>query len=256
MSKTDTAPRAPGRLELVDAVRGFTLLNMLVFHLIYDLTALFGVQMDWFWQTPGRLWQKLIAGSFIFLSGFSIPFSRSGLRKGVMLLGCGMLLSLATWLVMPSQLIRFGVLHFLGAAALLWTAVRPLVERVWAPALLAVGALLFLFTGTTQQGFWGFGGQPLVVLPQALYAGQWLFPLGFPGPGFYSADYFPLLPWFFLFLAGSAAHWILLRSGRLVGLLRRPLPLLSPLGRHTLIVYLLHQPVLYGLCWLWFSLAA
>ena len=255
MSGEIIARRVQGRLALVDALRGFTLLNMLAFHLIYDLSALFGVPIDWFWQTPGRLWQKLIAGSFIFLSGFSIPFSRSGLRKGVLLLGCGMLLSLATWLVMPSQLIRFGVLHFLGAAALIWTAARPLFERVPPPALLAAGVLLFLFTGTTQQGFWGFGGQPLVALPQALYAGRWLFPLGFPGPGFYSADYFPLLPWFFLFLAGSAAHRIALASGRAVFLLRHPLPLLSALGRHTLIVYLLHQPVLYGLCWLWFSLA-
>ena len=84
-----TPLRPKVRLELIDALRGFTLLNMLIFHLLYDLTALFGVPMDWFWQTPGRLWQKLIAGSFIFLSGFSIRFSRSSLRKGLMLLGCG-----------------------------------------------------------------------------------------------------------------------------------------------------------------------
>ena len=88
-----TPLRPKVRLELIDALRGFTLLNMLIFHLLYDLTARFGVPMDWFWQTPGRLWQKLIAGSFIFLSGFSIRFSRSSLRKGLMLLGCGMMLA-------------------------------------------------------------------------------------------------------------------------------------------------------------------
>ena len=247
-----TPLRPKVRLELIDALRGFTLLNMLIFHLLYDLTALFGVPMDWFWQTPGRLWQKLIAGSFIFLSGFSIRFSRSSLRKGLMLLGCGMLLSLVTWLVMPSQLIRFGVLHFLGAAALLWIVVRPAAERISPPVLLIAGLLLYLITLPTQSGYWGIGDWR-VALPQFLYAGKWLFPLGFPGPGFYSADYFPLLPWFFLFLAGTAANRIALGSERIQRALRRPLPLLSPLGRHTLIVYLLHQPILYGLCWLWFS---
>lgn len=202
--KTNQAvsPCRPGRLELIDAVRGFTLLNMLVFHLLYDLSALFGGPMAWFWETPGRLWQKLIAGSFILISGFSIRLGRSSLRKGAMLLGCGMLLSLVTWLVMPGQLIRFGVLHFLGAAALIWAVAGPVFEKISAPALLAAGLLLCFFTAPTKRGYWGVGSLVLVELPGALYAGRWLFPLGFPGPEFYSADYFPLLPWFSCFLQG------------------------------------------------------
>ena len=81
-------------------------------------------------------------------------------------------------------------------------------------------------------------------LPRALYANLFTAALGFPPAGFYSSDYFPLLPWVFLFWAGYFAwYWV----RRLPGLTLR-LPLLSRLGRLCLPVYVLHQPVCYALC--------
>ena len=78
----------------------------------------------------------------------------------------------------------------------------------------------------------------------------WLYPLGFPGPGFSSADYFPLLPWLFLFLVGAAlGGWCL--DHRESRLLTAPLPrALTFPGRRSLLIYLLHQPVLYGVSFL------
>ena len=55
-----------GRLAALDAIRGFVLVNMIAYHLLYDLVALFGVRLDWYWAWPGRLWQQMIVGSFIF----------------------------------------------------------------------------------------------------------------------------------------------------------------------------------------------
>lgn len=78
----------------------------------------------------------------------------------------------------------------------------------------------------------------------------WLYPLGLLSPGFHSADYFPLLPWFFLFLAGTVlGGWCLdHRDNRLLTL---SLPgFLTWPGRHSLLIYVLHQPVLFGVSYL------
>ena len=78
----------------------------------------------------------------------------------------------------------------------------------------------------------------------------WLYPLGFTAPGFFSADYFPLLPWFFLFLLGTGLGGWCLRN-RESQILTAPLPrMLTWPGRHSLMIYVLHQPVLYGISYL------
>ena len=81
-------------------------------------------------------------------------------------------------------------------------------------------------------------------LPGWLYASRWTAVLGFPPAGFYSSDYFPLLPWLFLFWVGYYL-WPLIRSWKP---LQRKVPVFSALGRLCLPVYVVHQPVCYGLC--------
>ena len=85
-------------------------------------------------------------------------------------------------------------------------------------------------------------------LPEGLYRFRILAPLGFPDPAFRSSDYFPLLPWLFLFFTGFHLYRIVEKSAALQRAARVKIPLLSALGRHTLWVYLLHQPLLMGLC--------
>ncbi len=77
---------------------------------------------------------------------------------------------------------------------------------------------------------------------------KWLFPLGWTYPGFYSADYFPLFPWFFVFLVGSwAGYYVAERKlpERFYEL--KGVPFFSWLGRRSLFIYVIHQPILYGL---------
>ena len=100
------------------------------------------------------------------------------------------------------------------------------------------------------MGYLGIGELQLFELPRRLYSVPFLFPLGLPGPGFYSADYFPLIPWIFLFWAGLFL-WRFLRPYAEETV--RGWPACRPLvwlGRHSLWVYLLHQPVLLGFIFL------
>ena len=113
--------------------------------------------------------------------------------------------------------------------------------------------MLFLLFRHVESGVLALGGLFRVRLPQALYRFRWLAPLGFPDAGFRSSDYFPMLPWVFLFLCGFELHRIVMPRPALRRLLRTRIPLLSAVGRRTLLVYMLHQPILYGLCLLLFG---
>lgn len=238
------------RLTLLDQYRGLALLAMLCYHTLYDLAILFGCRMPWFFTGGMRAFQVSIGVSFVFISGVSAQFSRSPARHGLLVFTVAMGMTLVTALIMPSQLIVFGVLHLLGLCSLLFALIRPIWRRLpWAAGFL-VGLLLFLFTYSMPEGF--LLGR-LLLLPDSLYQTPWLFWLGLPSSSFSSADYYPLIPWLFLFLSGaSLGSWLNTRRRDRIN----PLPAiwvnshLRPLawiGRHTLIVYVLHQPILYGL---------
>lgn len=232
------------RAGFLDEWRGVALLCMLAYHTFYDLYALFGVPLPLFTSPFYVNLQRFIGYSFILISGISCRYSRSNLRRGLICFGCGMLMTAATAILMPEQLILFGVLHFLGAAMVLYALLQKALERI--PSLWGMigAAAAFLIFQPVSQGYLGIG--PLrVTLPDILYASNLLFPLGFYGPRFSSADYYPLLPWFFLFLLGAfwGRYW---EAGRMPGFVYRThLRGLAFLGRHTILVYLAHQPVIY-----------
>lgn len=251
---------APGpRLWQLDALRGLALLNMLAYHALYDWVYVFGRPGGWYDITaPGcHVWQQYICWSFLLIAGFSVVFSRSVWRHGAVTLGCAAVLTVVTAVVMPSQAIWFGVLHLTGSALLLTALLRPALDRVPPAAGLAGSAAAFLLLNQLPNGFLGFEGLRLTRLPAALYAGNWFW-LGLPDLSrFSSADYFPLLPWVFLFWCGYFLARCL-GPGRLAARMgRAPAPLrpLCAVGRHTLLVYMLHQPVIYGALTLWFGLA-
>ena len=201
--------KAPaGRYALLDELRGQDLLSMMLYHACWDLMFLFGIWMDWYARMPGHLWQQSICWVFILLSGFCVPFGRHMLRRGVTVFAAGALVTAVTLVFMPEERVIFGVLTFLGTAMLLTGVLEPL-------------------------------------LPQSLYANYFTAFFGFYPDWFYSADYFGLLPWLFLFWAGYYLHKAVGR--RRMEPLRRPVcPALGWMGRHSLLLYLLHQPVIYG----------
>lgn len=190
------------------------------------------------------MWQQSICWVFILLSGFCLPLGHHPFRRGAVVFGAGALVTAVTLLFLPEDVVWFGVLTLLGSSMLLTAALDPLLRRVPPAVGVAVSALLFWGTYPTMNGFWNLPGGRLA-LPQALYASWPTAYLGFMPKSFFSTDYFPLLPWLFLFWAGYFLHHLVGR-GRLAPLRRSVCPPLGWMGRHSLVLYLLHQPVILG----------
>lgn len=229
---------------LLDTVRGVCILSMVAYHGMYDLVDIFGLPSAWYTGLPGYIWQQSICWTFILLSGMCWQLSRRHVKRGLLLVGCGAAITLITWLVMPSQRILYGVLNLLGLSALLLIPLDKVFRKIPAWAGLVGALLLFALTKNVSRGSLGFEGLVLCRLPSWLYTTDLLPVVGFPSPSFWSTDYFPLLPWFFLFCAGYFLWSLLDKSPRAKELLRPGLRPLSFLGRHSLVIYLIHQPAL------------
>ena len=228
------------RIWELDAFRGLCIIGMVIVHLIYDLTELYGI-LDWqypAWFSFIKDWGGLL---FLGLSGLCATLGSRSARRGLIVLGCGILCTAVTTgmyllgLSGKSIIIYFGVLHCLGVCMLVW----PLLKK--SPAWL----LFLLGAAVVAAGFWAEGIQT---------QSRWLFPLGILYPGFSSSDYFPLLPNLGYFLLGAALGKLLYRRKQTLfptvnhrSILLRPLQFC---GRHSLWIYLLHQPLLSGICFL------
>lgn len=239
-------PSSSRRMPLLDEVRGILILLVCLYHLGYDLAAVFGLSMPWFFGSAVSLLRDGGAGLLMALSGVSCHLSRSNARRGAKTFALGMLLTAVTFAVMPSQRIVFGILHYFGLCMMLYAAGAKLLERVPPIVGAAVSAVLFAVTRPIGAGTLWLPAVGLVRLPAGLYQSRFLFWLGFPAAGFFSADYYPLIPWGFLFLFGVflGAYWK--QNGFPRCFYADRAPYLAWAGRHTLIIYLLHQPLLYG----------
>lgn len=235
------------RIHLLDEIRGITVILMVIYHVAYDLVYLFNVNMPRTWHVLGYI-QPLIAGSFIVLSGISCRFSRSNAKRGLMVVGIGLAITAVTYVVPLGQQIWFGILHFLGVCMLLFPLVRRGLDKIPAFAGFILCIALFIITFNLPYGDIFFG---MIKLPQVLYTQKWLLPIGFSGSG---ADYFPLFPWMFLYFAGSCIGRVIVERTMPDWMYRSRVPVLSLAGRHTLIIYILHQPVAYGLLWVFFEI--
>lgn len=235
---------AGGRYALLDELRGLTFVSMALYHAAWDLVWLFGMRWYWYVGPVGFVWQQSICWTFILLSGFCVPMGRHTLRRGGLVFAAGALVTAVTVWVMPSSAVWFGVLTLLGSCMVLAGLAEPVLRRVPAWAGAAASLLLFALTRGVNGGTLGFGSWAVLALPQGLYRNYGTAYLGFPPDGFFSTDYFSLLPWLFLFLTGYYLHGVVGET-RMAALRRSLCPPLGWVGRHSLLLYLLHQPVLY-----------
>lgn len=238
------------RLQILDLGRGLLFLNMAAYHALYDWTFIFGHPCPFMHSHSAYLWQQSICYGFILLAGCCSTLSRNPAKHGLQILGCGLLITVVTRLALPQEQILFGILHFTGSAYLLTALLKPLLAALPARPMLWASLALFLATRGIYYGYLGILEYPIWTVPAQCYQWPWLFPLGLPAADFASSDYFPLIPWFFLFAVGYWGGPLLLRSRPFALIQHWRLPALNWIGRNTLPLYMLHQPVIYGALWL------
>lgn len=232
MAAAFTAPLLSGkRIVGIDTLRGACVVLMTLFHLSYDLHFFCGFSQQVIFNPVMTFCQIASSWGFILLAGLSSRLSRSNLKRGLIVLCGGAAVSVVTYLW--GDFVRFGILQFLGCAMVLYGLTHRLWEKL--PKKIAPFIYLLLFVISRMA-------LPLVMEVPHLY------PFGIITPGFRSADYYPLFPWFFWFLLGSFLGGFV-KEGRIPAwLYRLRQRQLAFLGRHALAAYFIHQPLLIALC--------
>jgi uncharacterized membrane protein len=237
----------------IDFLRGIVILLMIVYHFIFDLNY-FNLYMTDLDSPAALLFLYPIGTLFLLLVGISLTISYSRaqknfskpqlqlkfLKRGVGVFGFGLIITLVTWIYPHNGFILFGILHCIGLSILL---AYPLIRFRNLSFILGVLCIILgVYLRTTV----------VVHFP-------WLLWLGFTPSQFYTLDYFPLFPWFGVVLLGVFLGSSLYKNNK------RTFPLqdyssfvvvrgVCFLGRHSLIIYLLHQLIIIGILYLLFLL--
>jgi len=231
----------PGsRLWEIDCARGIAILMMVVFHTVFDISFFRIAPVD----VTGGFWRYFAyatATLFLLVVGVSLIVSHarsrqklSGLSlakkfvlRGAGIFMLGLLVTLGTYLYLHEGYVVFGILHLIGVAVML----SPLFFRFREKNILI--GLLIVIAGVCLSG---------------IHGPAYLIPLGIFPASFVSVDYTPLLPWLGVVLIGMGIGEFLYRDGaRQFSIRRLPDLALAPLsflGRHSLVIYLVHQPVI------------
>ena len=227
----------PERILWIDVIRGVSILAMITFHFAFDLMYFGFAKSDLIYQPDWRLFERMIAFSFLFIAGLSLFITHGSLinwnsfikRYGVTAI-CAVLISAVTYVLFNGDMIRFGILHAISVSGLISLLLLKL--NSFFLALLAV--IIFLIN---------------LLIPQPVegdYFWQWLI---YTNETPHSLDYRPIIPWITPFIFGMASYqlfkkWGLLETSNTI--IYRELSILSWLGRNSLIIYLIHQPILFG----------
>lgn len=229
-------PTATPRLHVIDLARSLALAGMVVFHIGFDLQMFGHLEPGtmtsglWFW------WARAVAGSFLFLAGAGLWLAHGGglrwqafLRRLAMIAAAALAVSIGIRLALGDWLVRFGILHCIAASSLLGLAFlrRPAVLTL-AVAALAIAAPHLWRDVVFNHPALVWVGLHTEVPPMV--------------------DYEPLLPWLGAFLLGLATARLADGAGGLTWLARVRVPLWATWpGRHSLLIYLVHQPVLFAI---------
>ena len=244
------------RVGLLDEIRGALIILMVIYHTLYTFSYTIFYDLYWIFENPFlNALRDIGAGVFILISGACCVFSRNNFKRGMIAFFAGIVVTVVTVLYNNGdQQILWGILHFLGLSIILYDLIeKPLSKIKWYIAL-PIFAVLFILTFGLRNGtsFGGYVGVPFVralqwEIPYSFSSISFLFPLGITSVSFFSSDYFPLFPWFFLFLIGSLYGRRLKEERAMKFVYKTHVRPLAFVGRHALIIYLLHQPVIYGI---------
>ena len=240
------------RYHLLDALRGFAIYHVIIFHFLYDVYVVYGLNPDWPDQTWVQLWQRNGCGLFVLVSGMVFALGRNTFKRGLQLQILGLIITLVTVLFAPNEVIYYGILTFFGSAMWLTLLLKRFLQCVPAICGMLVSVACYVLTKDVATGVGSFLGRKLFEFPEWLYQDYFAI-LGFHSNTFYSSDYVPLVPHIFLFWFGMYLFaWI--RERKLTHLLNGGnYKIFIWPGTHSLEVYILHQPILMGLCYVIFG---
>ena len=188
---------------------------------------------------PGHLACQHQLGILV-IAGWMCTLSRNNIKRAAKYAAAALVVWIATTLVSVDDSVNFGSIFCMAACTAIVALARPVLDRV--PAAWGITICLIFFACT-----WS--------IPKAVYPIPYLAWLGFPDPDFVSGDYYPLIPFYFMYLAGFFAARTAQESNceAPVWAYENPIPVLASLGRHALPFYLLHQPVILGVLELIYS---
>ncbi|NLC68444.1 MAG: DUF1624 domain-containing protein [Clostridiaceae bacterium] len=218
------------RIWELDFLRGIALILMVYFHVVFDMKDIFGYNVDY-----SKGFNKFTGSAagilFIVISGISCALSRNNFKRALRILGIAIGITVATHLYDAGLGIKFGILHFLGLSILLYH----LLAKMNVYVLAAVGTVILL------------AGR---FISSINIDHDYFFILGITSSKFISADYYPLIPWLGLFIYGIIIGKTFYRKkesifgsppGSVIGSMVR---IIIWLGRNTLVIYVIHQPVI------------
>lgn len=231
------------RVGLYDTLRGIAIIYMVFYHTLVILEML-----GFSWASPVLYSQRIIVtvdrGMFIVLSGICCCMSRNNALRGAKLLGVSILFTLATVIVDYRAPVTFGILHLLSVSILIFSATEKWLRKLPKLSMAALCTLLYAFTYNTKKGYFGFLNLTVAVPEKLMYKSR-LFVFGFLDGTYAALDYFPLLPYLFMFLAGVfLGMWLAKR--KLPEFAYKETHFLGFLGKHSLFIYIIHQPIIYG----------
>lgn len=228
----------------IDTVRGIAVVLMILYHICFDLDFL-GIIYIPMNTVPFLLFLYPIGTLFLLLVGVSLTLRDAQIKKngyfqkrfflflkqGMIIFSFGLLITAATFLYPRQGFIMFGILHCIGISIILGYF---FISKRYLS--LFIGVLCIVFG---------------LMLPFIQIDSYWFLFLGFRPIGFYTLDYFPILPWFGVVLIGIFLGNILYPNGNRrfnFTSLHTPsfLKALIVLGRHSLFIYLIHQPIIIG----------
>ena len=229
------------RVRGFDVLRGTTAVSMMLFHTMYDLVYLYGFRIAWFENVlVQNVWRYSISCTFLFLAGWMFGFSKSNLKRGAKYALVAFAVFIATSIAQVDIPISFGIIYCMAASTLLMYGLSKLPVR--AHPIIGCILCLLLFIATYQ-------------LPRSTYPIEHFAWLGIPSHTFMSGDYYPLLPYFFIYALGYLSKKTFdVRSNDYD---RAPFTFtcapLETIGRHSLEVYIVHQPLILLLLSLMFN---
>ena len=221
---------------------------MILYHAMWDVNNMLGIYMPWYYSKIGYVWQQSICWTFILLSGFCYQIGKRHLKRGLTVFIAGLAVTAVTAVFMPNNVIIFGILTLIGTCMLVMIPLDKAFGHINPVIGLILAAAAFFVTRNVNYGTLGFDDIIIKWLPRdILYKNLFTAFWGFPPHSFHSGDYFSFIPWVFLFICGYFLYGIFAKRGWLKIFAHKSICPLEFIGRHALIIYLVHQPLLYAI---------